>query len=139
MTLLHATSVAIGGWAVLIEGPSGSGKSDLALRLIDRGAVLIADDQTQINAAPDGLYAYAPATIAGLLEVRGVGIVTVPYMERAEVALAVRISTPERMPDAGEERVIEGHRIAAMTVAALEASAPIKVERMLGMLGLLVA
>ncbi len=134
MTLLHATSVAIGGWAVLIEGPSGSGKSDLALRLIDRGAVLIADDQTRVSIEPDGLYACAPATIAGLLEVRGVGIVTVPYMQKAKVALAVRIGAPERMPDAVEERVIDGHRIAAMTAAAVEASAPIKVEHMLRLL-----
>lgn len=134
MKLLHATSVAIGGWAVLIEGPSGSGKSDLALRLIDRGAVLIADDQTGVSAEPDGLYACAPATIAGLLEVRGVGIMTVPYVGRAKVALAVLIGAPERMPDTAEERVIDGYRVPAMTVAALETSAPIKVEYMLRLL-----
>ena len=109
-------------------------KKKLALRLIDRGAVLIADDQTRVSGEPDGLYAYAPATIAGLLEVRGMGIVTVPYVEQAKVVLAVRIGVPERMPVAGEKRVIHGQRIPAMTVAALESSAPIKVERMLGLL-----
>lgn len=128
MTLCHATCVAIGGRAVLIEGPSGSGKSDLALRLIDRGAVLIADDQTQVRAENGRLYAYAPATIAGQMEVRGMGIVRVPYLQRAPLALAVRIGRPERMPEPGGERMIDGHSLFAMTVEALEASAPVKVE-----------
>ena len=131
---IHATAVAVRGWAVLIEGPSGSGKSDLALRLIDRGAVLIADDRTELRRENGQLYACAPERIAGQLEVRGVGIVNLPYLKRAPVALAVRIGTPDRMPETGEERVIDGHRFAAMTVAALEASTPIKVERMLGLL-----
>ncbi len=128
MTFLHATSVAIGGRAVLIEGPSASGKSDLALRLIDRGAILIADDQTEVRPADDGLYAYTPATIAGMLEVRGMGIVHLPNVSGLPLALAVRIGAPERMPELDEHRMIDGHRLAAMTVAALEASAPVKVE-----------
>ena len=128
MTLLHASCVAIGGRGVLIEGPSGSGKSDLALRLIDRGAVLIADDQTEVRREHARLYAQVPVTIAGMLEVRGMGIVHLPYLDSAPLALAVRIGAPERMPDEDEHRMINGHRLAAMTVAALEASAAIKVE-----------
>ena len=128
MTLLHATCVAIGGRAVLIDGPSGSGKSDLALRLIDRGAVLVADDQTEVRMEADRLYAHAPVTIAGRLEVRGMGIVRVPHLPSAPLALAVRIGSPERMPEIVEVRVIEGRSLPAITVAALEASAPVKVE-----------
>lgn len=128
MTLVHATCVAVDGRAVLIEGPSGSGKSDLALRLIDRGAILIADDQTEVRAEQGHLYAHAPAVIAGRLEVRGLGIVRVPHLTSAPLALAVRIGTPHRMPRADETRTIEGQSLAVMTVAALEASAPVKVE-----------
>ena len=127
MILLHATCVAIAGRAVLIEGPSGSGKSDLALRLIDRGALLVADDQTEVRERDGVLYAGAPATIAGRLEVRGLGIVSVPYLTDVPLTLAVRAGAPERMP-APQERVIAGLRLPALTVAALEASAPVKVE-----------
>lgn len=135
MTLIHASCVAIGGRGVLIEGPSGSGKSDLALRLIDRGAVLVADDQTEVRDENARLYACTPATIAGMLEVRGMGVVHLPYLDKAPLALAVRIGAPERMPEPNSVWVIDGHRLAAMAVAALEASAPIKVELMLGRIG----
>ncbi len=75
--LVHATAVAIEGEAVLLRGPSGSGKSDLALRLIDGGAQLVADDQTLLRRAGGRVLASAPPAIAGLLEVRGVGVVRV--------------------------------------------------------------
>jgi serine kinase of HPr protein (carbohydrate metabolism regulator) len=71
---LHASCVAIKGRAVLIEGRSGEGKSDLALRLIDRGAVLVSDDQTICQRRDGVLHATPPATIAGKIEVRSVGI-----------------------------------------------------------------
>ena len=102
MTRVHGTCVAIDGRGVLLLGASGSGKSDLALRLIDRGAVLVSDDQTELSTAHDLLFASAPATIAGLIEVRGIGIVTLPFVAQAPVALAVRLGEPvERMPEAG--------------------------------------
>ena len=72
---LHASTVAIDGRAVLIPGPSGSGKSDLALRLLDRGFTLVSDDQTIVRRDGERLIASAPPTIAGKLEIRGVGIV----------------------------------------------------------------
>lgn len=126
---LHATAVAIGGHAVLIEGPSGAGKSDLALRLIDRGAVLISDDRTILHADHGALRATAPRTIAGRIEVRGIGILPMPHAEGMEVALLVRLTdTVERMPLETIERRIAGIIIPEIALDAREASAPIKVE-----------
>ncbi|MEO7680691.1 MAG: aldolase, partial [Sphingomonas sp.] len=88
---IHATTVAIRGRGVALLGASGSGKSDLALRLIDRGAVLVSDDYTEIGAIDGVVMAKAPRTIAGLIEVRGVGIVTVPHLDNVEIALAVQL------------------------------------------------
>jgi len=76
---IHATAVALDGVGVLLRGPSGSGKSDLALRLIDGGARLIADDQTVIVRRGGGLFAAPPAAIAGRLEVRGLGIMALDF------------------------------------------------------------
>lgn len=88
--LWQATCVAIGGRGLLIEGPPGSGKSSLALALIDRGAMLVGDDGVQLEAAGNGLRASpAPAT-AGLLEVRNVGLLTLPATS-ATVALVLRL------------------------------------------------
>lgn len=124
---IHATSVAIRGRGVLILGSPGAGKSDLALRLIDRGAVLVSDDYTALAARDGALYAVAPATIAGKLEVRGVGIVEMSAVGPVPVALAVRLGDPERLPDAAVQS-LAGVAVAAMTVRPFEASAPIKVE-----------
>jgi len=125
---IHASTVAIGGHAVLIEGPSGAGKSDLALRLIDRGAVLVSDDYTILTPAGGLLSASAPTSIAGRIEVRGIGIVSVTHVEQAPVALLVRLSPQvERMPEA-ESRSIGGIDLPVIALDPREASAPIKVE-----------
>lgn len=126
---LHASSVAIGGRAVLIEGPSGSGKSDLALRLIDRGATLVSDDYTLVCRLPSGeLVARAPATITGRMEVRGIGIVDMPHITDVPVALIVRLDVQVlRMPDRRTRRVA-GVAVAEVALDAFAASAPIKVE-----------
>ena len=93
--LLHASCVARDGAGVLLLGPSGTGKSDLALRLLARGFVLVADDQVTIAA---GRAAPAPS-LAGLLEVRGLGIVRLPYLASAPVMLAVDLAArPVRLP-----------------------------------------
>ncbi len=116
---------------MLIEGPSGAGKSDLALRLIDRGAVLVSDDQTLVVRAGKVLHARAPAEIAGRMEVRGIGIVAMPHVGDVPVALIVRIDGQvERMPDRRIRRVA-GVEVPQMQIEAFHASAPIKVEMML--------
>ena len=84
---LHASCVASDGHAVLISGPSGSGKSDLALRLLDRGFTLVSDDRTIVRKDGSRLIASAPDTIKGKLEIRGVGIVDMEVVPDAPIAL----------------------------------------------------
>ena len=88
---IHASCVALGGRGVLLLGPSGAGKSDLALRLIDDGATLVADDRTLLFAKGGALHAKAPASIKGLLEIRGVGIVKLPVRASVRIALVVKL------------------------------------------------
>lgn len=125
---LHATTVAIDGVAVMIEGASGSGKSDLALRLIDRGAVLVSDDQTLVIREGKTLRARPPSTIAGRIEVRGIGIIAMPHVEDVPVGLLIRIDGAiERMPER-RARKIAGIDVRQFAVDPFHASAPIKVE-----------
>lgn len=127
MIRIHASCVAIDGRAVLIEGPSGCGKSDLALRLIDRGAGLVSDDYTELTVESDRLIARAPDTIAGRIEVRGLGIVDLPPAPPSPVALLVRSGTPERMPEP-QSCAMAGVTVPMIILSLLEPSAPIKVE-----------
>jgi serine kinase of HPr protein (carbohydrate metabolism regulator) len=125
--LLHASCVGIGGRGVLIAGPSGAGKSDLALRLIDRGAVLVADDQVRLTAVDSRLLAAVPETIAGRIEARGIGIVAMPYQSPMPVFLLVDlVGVVERMPKP-VTRELCGVHIPAVALNSFEASAPVKV------------
>jgi serine kinase of HPr protein (carbohydrate metabolism regulator) len=104
MALIHATAVALDNLGVLLLGPSGAGKSDLALRLIDQGAALVADDQVEIWQEGGQAFAAPPATIAGLIEARGVGLIRLPYLAKAPLFLAVELVDArqvERLPEAG--------------------------------------
>lgn len=133
---LHATSVAIGDRAVLLSGPSGIGKSDLALRLIDRGAVLISDDYTLIKRVNGQLVATAPATILGKMEVRGIGVVDMPHVSDIPVALLIDLfDKVDRMPMEPLLRAIAGVDVPVAKVAPLESSAAIKVELALRIMG----
>ena len=104
METIWGTVVAIDGRGVLLRGPSGSGKSDLALRLIDAGAGLVADDRVEALREGNRLVVRAPDALSGKLEVRGIGIVDVPVVSRAPLHLAVDLVPREqvpRMPDPG--------------------------------------
>lgn len=131
--LLHATSVMIGGRVLLLAGRSGSGKSDLALRLIDRGALLISDDYTDLAARDGVLYASPPARIAGQLEIRGVGIAEIAFAHEGAVALMLDLDgTPARLPDdALPTMSLCGVAIPTLALPAFEISAAIKAERAL--------
>ena len=116
--------------AVLLIGPSGSGKSDLALRLIDRGWRLVADDRVVLARHGDALVASAPPVLDGLIEVRGVGIVAEPAAP-ARVAMVFDLgAAPDRLPDPSSW-THAGVTVPRLALAAFERSAPIKIERAL--------
>jgi HPr kinase/phosphorylase len=128
--LVHATAIAIEGNAVLLRGRPGAGKSDLALRLIDDGARLVADDQAELRRVGEHILVRAPDSIVGLLEVRGIGIVRVGAVAEAPLALLVDLVAPaevERLPQTRFEDVL-GLGIPVIALAAFEASAVAKVR-----------
>lgn len=134
---VHASTVAQDGRAVLITGPSGSGKSDLTLRMLDRGFTLVSDDQTIVRRQDDRLIATAPASIAGKLEIRGVGIVEMDAVKDVPIALVVQLTSEiERLPDDRRERPMLGVNLPLVSVDALTASAASKVALALDRLGL---
>ena len=134
---VHASTVASEGRAVLITGPSGSGKSDLSLRLLDRGFTLVSDDRTIVRADGNRLLASAPPTIAGKLEVRGIGIVEMETVSDVPVALIVELTSDiQRLPDDLRERPILGVSLPLVSIDAMTASAPSKVALALDRLGL---
>lgn len=129
--LIHATTILIKDQGVLLMGASGSGKSDLALRLIDRGAKLVSDDYSLIGYHPEEkiLIATPPPHITGLLEIRGLGVVSIPFCSKAKLALAVILDGDvERMPDPDNSVEILGQALPLLTINAFEISAAIKIE-----------
>ena len=115
---------------MLLRGAPGAGKSDLALRLIEGGAVLVADDQVALTSDGDVLLAAPPARIAGLLEVRGVGIVSMEFVPQCPVHLVVDLAAAnaiERMPEPASVALC-GHRVRRALLAPFEASTPAKVR-----------
>lgn len=127
--LLHATAVAIDGCGVLLLGPSGSGKSDLALRLIDRGAKLVSDDAVPV-ATKDGLPILTMAdNIEGKLEVRGVGICSVAHIPSAPLRLAVQLTHHvERFPQGNLRMTINDFSVPLAQIVPFEASSALKLE-----------
>jgi HPr kinase/phosphorylase len=128
--LVHATTVAIDGCGVLLRGPSGSGKSDFALRLIDAGARLVADDQSELVRDGDAILAHAPSAIAGLIEARGIGILRLDPLPAARLELVVDLVAPERverLPEAASVAIL-GIDLPLIALAPFEASAPTKLR-----------
>ncbi len=130
MELIHASCVCDIYGAILLRGPSGSGKSDLALRLIDQGALLVADDYVNLSARNGDLIASAPDRLRGLLEVRGLGLMRLPGLPSAVVRLVVDLvdaAQVERLPESATT-VIAGIQVPAYALAAFEASTPAKIR-----------
>lgn len=139
--LCHGTCVALAGRGVLIRGPSGSGKSDLALRLIDAPgcgagssaltARLVADDQVQLTRVGDALMARAPDRLRNLIEIRGLGIVTVSSEPEVQLAMVVDLmdgKAIERLPEAVQEAALLGVRLPLLRLDAFSASAPARLR-----------
>jgi serine kinase of HPr protein (carbohydrate metabolism regulator) len=131
--LIHATAVAIetvfGPRAVLLRGCSGSGKSDLGLRLIDAGGRLVADDQSELKRRGALIIVRSPPTIAGLIAARGLGIIRVEALAEAPLALIADLAAPEmieRLPERAKERLL-GLDLPRIAVAPIEVSAAAKV------------
>lgn len=133
-TLVHATAVCIDGFGILLIGPSAAGKSDLALRLIDRGALLISDDAVSVKPGVEGPELCAVPNIEGQMEVRGIGIVKVAHVTHAPLRLAVELVPPmDRLPAHAESIDVAGFSVPSAKIAPFEASAPLKVEYALRM------
>ena len=138
MTTLHqATCVAIRGRAVLIEGPPGSGKSSLTLALIDRGAVLVGDDGVSLTARDGKLYASPPPNIAGLLEVRNLGLLEFPTAKDVRAALVIVLDQEApRFIEAAEPAERAGIALPLIRLWPSEAAPAVKVELALDRYGL---
>ncbi len=139
MTQLHANCVAFDGHGILVRGASGSGKSDLSLRLISRGGYLVSDDRTNISLQNGVLVASAPDEIAGLMEIRGFGIVKgIAHCRHAEIRVIADLVEPnsndiiDRMPELANDTLC-GVSLPVWKINAFEASAPDKVETALAL------
>lgn len=136
--LVHGTCVALGPRAALLRGESGSGKSDLALRFLalpgegDFRPRLVADDQVCIDVEDGQAFASAPETLAGLIEVRGLGIAEMPFVAAAPLVLVCDLgpsdTVPRMPPDPWDRMLLAGVAIAALRLSAFETSAPLKLR-----------
>ncbi len=130
MEQIHATCIDIDGKGILLRGPSGSGKSDLALRLIDGGARLVADDRTNLTLQDDAVIATAPDEIAGKMEVWGLGVRSVDVLAQTPLALVADLVNPsdvERIPNPASVE-LRGLSLPLIRLAPFEASAPAKLR-----------
>ncbi len=131
MEKIHASAVSIQNQAILIRGASGAGKSDLALRLIDEGATLICDDYVELKMLSGHLWAHAPKTISGLIEVRGLGLISHPFISGVEVKLICDLCDAadiERLPDPPKFETLQGVSIPKMDVDYSAASTPARIR-----------
>lgn len=136
--LVHGTCVALGPNAALLRGGSGSGKSDLALRFLalppEDGLApkLVADDQVRLTASGDGVMASAPQAIAGLIEVRGLGIQPTPFEPSARLVVVCDLvsaeDVPRMPPETWERAAFAGVDIPRLKLTPFEASAPLKLR-----------
>ena len=134
--LIYGTCVALGRTTAILQGPSGSGKSDLALRFTlqtpaELGAALVADDQVRIEAREGKLFASPPPSLAGKIEVRGVGIVTLAFQSEAELKLVAQLAETDdvpRLPADLYAAPLCGIALPLIHLAPFEASAALKLR-----------
>jgi serine kinase of HPr protein (carbohydrate metabolism regulator) len=130
MKAVHGTCVAIGEGALLLRGPPGSGKSDLALRLIEQGARLVTDDRVLLRGDRGKLHAFAPAALTGKVEARGIGVLTVPFVRTARLIMVVGLVAGTAVPRLPEPATCtyEGGVLGVLALAPFEASTPAKLR-----------
>lgn len=136
--IVHGTCVAFGDRAALLLGASGSGKSDLALRFLalpEEGALrplLVADDQVRVDVQNGDVIASAPETLAGLIEVRGLGILEAPSVAAARLVVVCELveadDVPRMPPEPWERMAVAGVDLPSLKLSPFEASAPLKVK-----------
>ncbi len=128
--IVRGTCVEVAGVGVLLRGESGAGKSDLALRLIDDGAGLVSDDYVHLRRDEGIVRASAPPSIAGLLEVRGIGLVHTPLVRETAVRAVVDLVAPHLVPRLPEASLTElmGVALPRASLNPFEASAPAKIR-----------
>ena len=125
----HATSVVLEENGIMILGKPGSGKSDLALRLIDNGATLVSDDLTICKKIGENIFLFSTEEIRGLLEVREIGIITVPYVEKVRLKMITELTNNdnERLPKPKSVKIL-GVRIPKLNINGKNPSAVAKVK-----------
>ena len=128
--MMHSTAISLNGDGILIKGPSGSGKTDLALRLIESGGKLISDDQVVIKKKAKKLFLSSPKELDGLMQLSGIGIVKVDYVENIPLELVVKLQ-PFKVLDPfpiNKQEVIEGFSIPALNLYSFSISATAKIK-----------
>ncbi len=126
---LHATAIEIDGQAILLIGASGSGKSDMALRLIDRGAKLVGDDAVLCQESDGALRVTGATPLSGRLEVRGIGIFEMDAVKQSPLRLIVELGGDGvRHPESWPLREVAGWSVPILRLNGFAASAPIKIE-----------
>lgn len=131
MIKMHASVISMKGQAVLLRGPSGFGKSDLALRMMDQGADLVSDDYVELDVKKGQIIARPPKAIQGLMEVRGLGLIKVQYLEEAVVTLACNLvgsNIVDRVPVSASRLILDGVAIPLFSLDGLAASGPAKIK-----------
>ncbi len=132
--LLHATCIAIDQQAVVLMGAAGTGKSDLALRLIDEGAILVADDQVLLHCTGNHLMAAPATSLAGLMEMRHIGLMYLPFIAPVAVALCVDLAVLdeklERLPEKSSILLLD-HPVPQLRLPSFAASTPAKIRAFL--------
>lgn len=137
MKLYHGTCIIVAGAGILLRGPSGSGKSDLAFRMIEAGkALLVSDDQTEIRRIDQRLIARVPGRLAGLIEVRGLGVLSRPHQTSCTLDLVIDLVARDdvpRMPQV-ETTILNGIELPRYSLCAFDASTPAKLVVLAGQL-----
>ena len=130
--IIHATCVAIDGLGVLLRGKSGTGKSDLAIRLIENGGQLVSDDQVILTVKENRIFASPPAALAGLLEVRGIGICEYDFLNECPVCAILDLKPgyqPERMPETEDLQIeLHGVKVARFQLDPFHCSTAAKIK-----------